>query len=68
MKARHYTIGEIARLKLLIGTRGKPLTDTAGVLRALKRRFPELAKKQTLHGMGYDISQVLIDRFNKSRV
>ena len=68
MKTKRYTIGEIARLGLLVGARGKPIKDKAAVLRALKKRFGALLKKQTLHGMGYDIPQTMIDRFNTSRV
>lgn len=65
---KHYTIGEIARLKLLIGKRGKAITDKAGVLRALKERFPTLQQKQTPHGMGYHIPESMIHKFNTLRV
>lgn len=67
MKNRSFTIGEIARGKMLIGKRGRPIADKASVLRALRARFT-LVKKQTPHGIGYDIPQTMIDRFNTSRI
>lgn len=65
---KRFTIGEIARGKLLVGARGKPLSDKASVLRALRRRFPTLIKKPTPYGVGYDIPQSMIIRFNTSRI
>lgn len=64
---KRFTIGQIARGKMLIGLRGKPITDKVSVLRALKSRFPTLLRKRTAHGLGYDIPQSMITRFNTRR-
>lgn len=64
MKSKRYSIGEIARLGILKNTRGEIYRHKATISRVLVKRFPELLKRPTPFGLGYEIAQSMIDTLN----
>lgn len=53
---RYYTIGMIARNGLLLGARGKPLHDKAGVSRRIRRLGISAIPRSTPHGISLVVS------------
>lgn len=53
---RHYTIGMIARNGLLLGARGKPLHDKAGVTRRIRKLGIKVTLCSTPNGVATVVS------------
>lgn len=62
---RYYTIGMIARNGLLLGPRGMPLRDKAGVSRRIRKLAVPTEKRSTPHGDSIVVSATELLKANQ---
>ena len=66
MKQKHYTIGAIQRLGLLLNKNGKPYKQKTAILRIV--RMLKYTKIQTPWGEGYSVPFSEIEKFNHTQI